>query len=148
MLCLKCVFFDLSTCKSFPALVWVTCVVIIIYVLVPLQDVFLMVRHDKLTIFLDATEETTVLQLKKMLEGIVKKPPEDQKLYNVDTKDVLEDSKSLGDCGYKSQGAKAQDPASIGLAYRISKLMQLLTCVDARTGISSRGSMELCMCTV
>ena len=80
-----------------------------------------MVRREKLTIFLDATEETTVIQLKKMLEGIVKKPPEDQKLYNIDTKDVLDDAKTLGDCGYKSQNAKAQDPAAIGLAYRLSK---------------------------
>ena len=91
--------------------------------LVSLQDVFLMIRRDKMTIFLDATEETTVLQLKKMLEGIIKKPPEDHKLYNVESKEVLEDSKSLGDCGYKSQGAKAQDPAAIGLAYRISELI-------------------------
>lgn len=81
-----------------------------------------MVRREKQTIFLDATEETTVLQLKKMLESIVKRIPDDQKLYNVDTKDTLEDSKTLGDCGYKSQNSKAQDPASIGLAFRTGKV--------------------------
>ena len=81
-----------------------------------------MIRREKSTIFLDATEETTVVQLKKMLEGIVKKPPEDLKLYNPSNKDALEDNKTLGDCGYKSQNAKAQDPATIGLAYRISEL--------------------------
>lgn len=81
-----------------------------------------MIRREKSTVFLDATEETTVLQLKKMLEGIVKKPPEDLKLYNPSNKDALEDNKTLGDCGYKSQNAKAQDPATIGLAYRISEL--------------------------
>ena len=80
-----------------------------------------MVRREKTTIFLDATEETTVFQLKKMLEGIIKKEPEELKLYNTDSKEALDDSKTLGDCGYKSQNAKAQDPASIGLAYKISK---------------------------
>lgn len=78
-----------------------------------------MVRREKQTIFLDATEEVTVLQLKKKLEPILKKSPEDQKLYNVDTKDPLEDKKTLGDCGYKATTARAQDPATIGLAYRI-----------------------------
>lgn len=85
------------------------------------QDVFLMVRREKQTIFLDATEETTVLQLKKKLEPIVKKPAEEQRLYNVDTKDALDDAKTLGDCGYKSQSARAQDPATIGLAFRRSE---------------------------
>lgn len=85
------------------------------------QDVFLMVRREKQTIFLDATEETTVLQLKKKLEPIVKKPAEEQRLFNVDTKDALDDAKTLGDCGYKSQSARAQDPATIGLAFRRSK---------------------------
>ena len=84
------------------------------------QDVFLMVRREKQTIFLDATEEDTVLQLKKKLEPIVKRAPEDQRLYNVDTKDPLEDNKTLGDCGYKATTARAQDPASIGLAFRLS----------------------------
>ena len=82
-----------------------------------------MVRREKMTIFLDATEETTVYQLKKMLEGIIKKEPEEQKLYDIDSKEALDDAKTLGDCGYKSQNAKAQDPASIGLAYRSSKWM-------------------------
>lgn len=80
-----------------------------------------MIRREKTTIYIDATEETTVSQLKRVLQGIVKKPPEDQKLYNVGNKEVLEDNKTLGDCGYKSHTAKAQDPGTIGLAYRISK---------------------------
>ncbi len=80
-----------------------------------------MIRREKSTIFLDATEETKVIDLKKKLEGIVKKAPEDQKLYNMNSKDELDDNKTLGDCGYKAQSAKAQDPAIIGLSYRISK---------------------------
>lgn len=80
-----------------------------------------MVRREKQTIFLDATEEVTVLQLKKKLEPIVKRLPDVMQLYNVDTKDPLDDTKTLGDCGYKSQSARAQDPATIGLAYRLGE---------------------------
>ena len=48
------------------------------------MDVFLMVRRKKTTIFLDAKESTTVLELKKMIEGITKKAPSEQQLYNKD----------------------------------------------------------------
>ena len=46
------------------------------------MDVFLMVRRKKTTIFLDAKESSTVLDLKKMIEGITKKAPTDQQLFN------------------------------------------------------------------
>ena len=88
-----------------------------------------MVRRDKQTIFLDATEEVTVLQLKKKLEPIVKRPPDDQRLFNVDTKDPLDDNKTLGDCGYKATTARAQDPASIGLAFRMSEMLCVVASV-------------------
>lgn len=80
-----------------------------------------MIRREKSTIYVDATEETTVAQLKRILQGIIKKPPDDQKLYNIGNNEVLDDNKTLGDCGYKSLTTKAQDPGTIGLAYRISE---------------------------
>ena len=43
------------------------------------MDVFLMIRRKKCTIFTDAKENTSVLELKKMVEGILKYAPEDQK---------------------------------------------------------------------
>ena len=46
------------------------------------MDVFLMIRRKKITIFLDAKENTKVSDLKKMIEGITKKPPNEQRLYN------------------------------------------------------------------
>lgn len=46
------------------------------------MDVYLMIRRGKLTLFLDAKETTTVLELKKMIEGITKQPVMEQKLYN------------------------------------------------------------------
>lgn len=36
-----------------------------------LQDVFLMIRRKKLTIFTDAKDTTTVLELKRMIEGVI-----------------------------------------------------------------------------
>jgi len=81
------------------------------------MDVFLMVRRKKTTIFLDAKETTTVSDLKKMIEGITKKAPADQQLFNKDDV-VMEDDKSLLEYGLTSAGAKAQQPAEVGLAFR------------------------------
>lgn len=42
-----------------------------------------MIRRHKTTIFTDAKESTTVHELKRIVEGILKRPPEDQRLYKV-----------------------------------------------------------------
>lgn len=47
------------------------------------QDVFLMIRRHKTTIFTDAKESMTVYELKRIVEGILKRPPEDQRLFKV-----------------------------------------------------------------
>lgn len=75
-----------------------------------------MVRREKTTIFLDCKEATTVYELKKMVEGITKKAPEDQRLYKDDQ--ILDDAKTLEDCGFTTQTAKAQSPALISLSFR------------------------------
>ncbi|KAH3888334.1 elongin-B-like [Dreissena polymorpha] len=81
------------------------------------MDVFLMIRRKKVTIFTDAKESTTVLEVKKIVEGIVKQKPEDQRLYKDDQ--PLDDNKTLGDCGFTSLTARAQAPATIGLSFRM-----------------------------
>ncbi|XP_060758269.1 elongin-B isoform X1 [Neoarius graeffei] len=81
-------------------------------------DVFLMIRRHKTTIFTDAKESTTVYELKRIVEGILKRAPEEQRLYKDDM--LLEDSKTLGDCGFTNQTARPQAPATVGLAFRIS----------------------------
>jgi len=81
------------------------------------MDVFLMVRRKKTTIFLDAKESSTVLDLKKMIEGITKKAPTDQQLFNKEDA-VMEDDKSLADYGLTAAIAKAQQPAEVGLSFR------------------------------
>uniref|UniRef100_A0AAQ5YE35 Elongin-B n=1 Tax=Amphiprion ocellaris TaxID=80972 RepID=A0AAQ5YE35_AMPOC len=85
------------------------------------MDVFLMIRRHKTTIFTDAKESTTVYELKRIVEGILKRPPEDQRLYKDDQ--LLEDSKTLGDCGFTSQTARPQAPATVGLAFRINGML-------------------------
>lgn len=80
------------------------------------MDVFLMVRRKKTTIFLDAKENTTVNELKKMVEGITKVPPQDQLLYKDDQ--VMLPERMLGDYGLNCSTAKAQAPAQVGLAYK------------------------------
>jgi len=80
------------------------------------MDVFLMVRHKKTTIFIDAKEDTSVLELKRMIAGITKVRPEDQKLFK--EKSEMNDDKSIGDYGMNGNTAKPQLPATIGLAFR------------------------------
>ncbi|XP_015706174.1 elongin-B [Coturnix japonica] len=75
-----------------------------------------MIRRHKTTIFTDAKESSTVLELKRIVEGILKRPPEEQRLYK--DEQLLDDSKTLGDCGFTSQTARPQAPATVGLALR------------------------------
>jgi len=75
-----------------------------------------MVRRKKTTIFLDAKESTTVLELKKMIEGITKKSPSELQLYKDDA--VMDEEKSLADYGLTAALAKAQQPAEVGLAFK------------------------------
>lgn len=42
-----------------------------------------MIRRHKATIFTDAKESTTVYELKRIVEGILKRTPEDQRLFKV-----------------------------------------------------------------
>ena len=56
-----------------------------VWALLCFQDVFLMIRRKKTTIFTDAKESTTVLEVKKIIEGILKQKAEDQRLYKDET---------------------------------------------------------------
>ncbi|XP_071477123.1 elongin-B-like [Diadema setosum] len=83
------------------------------------MDVFLMIKRQKTTIFTDAKETNTVFELKRIIEGITKRSPEDQQLFK--DGETLDDTKTLGDCGLTSNTAKAQAPAMLGLAFRESE---------------------------
>lgn len=78
----------------------------------------MMIRRKKTTIFTDAKDTTTVHELKKMIEGILKIPPKDQRLYSKDNT-VMDDDKQLQEYGITMMTAKAQQPAVLGLAVRV-----------------------------
>ncbi|XP_074135982.1 elongin-B [Sminthopsis crassicaudata] len=88
------------------------------------MDVFLMIRRHKTTIFTDAKESSTVFELKRIVEGILKRPPDEQRLYKDDQ--LLDDSKTLGECGFTSQTARPQAPATVGLAFRADDVFETL----------------------
>lgn len=77
------------------------------------MDIFLMVRRQKTTMFIDVKDTATVLDVKMMIAGITKRQPEDQKL--VYEHQVMNDSHPI--TNYFSQ-ARAQSPATIGLMLR------------------------------
>ena len=76
-----------------------------------------MIKRKKLSICLDLKEITPVLEVKKILQGVVKKSPEDIRLVHKDV--ILEDNKTMSDCGLNKQSTKAQTPAIVGLVYRV-----------------------------
>jgi transcription elongation factor B subunit 2 len=81
------------------------------------MDVFLMIRRKKCTIFTDAKESTLMGEVKKIVEGILKVPPENQRLFK-DNTPMADEHKSLSDYGYTSTVARAQSPATIGLIFK------------------------------
>jgi transcription elongation factor B subunit 2 len=99
------------------------------------QDLFFEIQRKKTHIFCDAKDSSTVLELKKVIEGILKvvffwfwagynccfqiptseqtlKKPADEQAKSWET---LDDAKSLSDCGFSTQNAKAQHPAVVAL---------------------------------
>ena len=59
--------------------------------------VYLMIRRKKITVVTDAKETTSTMELKKMLEKMLKVPPDNQRLmYN---EVILEDSDNLESVG-------------------------------------------------
>ncbi|XP_041519134.1 elongin-B-like [Microtus oregoni] len=80
------------------------------------MDVFLMIRRHKTTIFTDAKESSTIFELKRIVESILKRPPDEQQLYKDDQ--LLDDGKTLGECDFTRLTAGPQAPATVGLAFR------------------------------
>ena len=78
------------------------------------QEVYLVVRRQKCSICLEAKDSWTVTVVKQQIEGILTIPVEKQRLYKDDV--VLEDTKTLSECGLNSSNAKAQSPAVLFLS--------------------------------
>ncbi|XP_024880730.1 elongin-B-like isoform X1 [Temnothorax curvispinosus] len=87
------------------------------------KDIYLIIRRQKVTLYLDTQENVRVLELKKMIEAILKVQPEDQQLFVLandllDECKELSDSTALFDCGLTSATANIMQPAVLGLAVR------------------------------
>ena len=80
------------------------------------MDVFLMIWRHKTTIFTDAKESSTIFELKRIVESILKRPPDEQRLYKDDQ--LLDDGKTLEECGFTRLTAEVKAPATVGLAFR------------------------------
>ena len=79
----------------------------------------MMIRRQKLTLFVDAKESSTVSELKKIIEGITKVPWNNIRLIVDSTKQPMDDdNQTLADCGLSSAVAKAYSPALLYLCYR------------------------------
>jgi len=65
-----------------------------------------MIWHHKTTIFTDAKESSTLFQLKRIMESILKRPPEERRLYKDDQ--LLEDGQTLGERGFTNQTGRPQ----------------------------------------
>lgn len=76
-----------------------------------------MIRRKKSTIFTDAKETTPLIDVKRIIEGIAKVAPENQRLFR-EEQPMTDDNKSLGDYGLNTNNAKAQSPATLGLVYK------------------------------
>jgi len=82
------------------------------------MDVFLIIRYKKITMFLDTKESQPILEVKRMLAGLLKIPPCDQQLYR--DGEVLDESSLLTDIGISATTARAHQPCTLLLATRNS----------------------------
>lgn len=73
------------------------------------------IRRKKTTLFLNADETNSVYEVKKMIEGILKIPPDDQELLKNSI--PMEDEKPLS-YYLNSQTARAHTPATLTLCFR------------------------------
>lgn len=79
----------------------------------------MMIRRQKLTLFVDAKELSTVVELKKIIEGITKVPFNNIRLIIDSNKQPMDDdNQTLADYGLSGGVAKAYSPVFLNLCYR------------------------------
>ncbi|XP_065663801.1 elongin-B [Hydra vulgaris] len=84
------------------------------------MEVFLVVKREKTSIFLDVKETTYVYEIKSTLATLLKKNTDDMCLLYKDS--ILDENKTVAEYGLTMQTTKPQTPALIGLVYRISEM--------------------------
>ncbi|XP_064236002.1 elongin-B-like [Aotus nancymaae] len=90
-----------------------------------------MIWCHKTTVFTNAKESSTVFKLKRIIEGILKQPLDEQRLYKDDQ--LLDGGKTLGKCGFTSQTAWPQAPATAGLTFQEDDTFEAL-CIKPLSG--------------
>ncbi|VDO50905.1 unnamed protein product [Onchocerca flexuosa] len=88
------------------------------------KELFFEILRRKTHIFCDVKENATVLELKKIVEGILKVPINKQilKKQNEDGYwQTIEDRQTLSECGYTPQNSRAQAPAPLALVFANGK---------------------------
>lgn len=95
-----------------------------------MQNVFMSIRRQKSTYFLDLKESVQVVELKKVLQGIIKVSPDSFALFDSETGKMMEDKLSLADNGLTQHNAKAQCPAQLKLVYRDGESFEPAELVD------------------
>ncbi|XP_032461977.1 elongin-B-like [Phocoena sinus] len=82
-------------------------------------DVFLKIRRRKTIIFMEGKASSTMFLLKRIVEGILKQLPDEQRLYKDHR--FLDDGKILGECGFTSQ-----TQPRVGLALQAGEAFETL----------------------
>nr|XP_035108563.1 elongin-B-like [Callithrix jacchus] len=89
------------------------------------------VQCHKTTIFTDAKASSITFEVKRIIKGIPKQPPDEQQLYKNDQ--LSDDSKTLGECGFTCQKARPQPSARVGLAFQADDTFEAL-CIEPFSG--------------
>ncbi|PIO65185.1 hypothetical protein TELCIR_13162 [Teladorsagia circumcincta] len=87
------------------------------------HELFFEIVREKQHVFCDAKDSAPVLELKRIIEGVLKIPVTDQVLVRLldDTTtnfQPLDDKKTLAESGFNVNNAKAQTPAMVALMMR------------------------------
>ena len=82
-----------------------------------MPSVYLMIKHKKTCILTDVKESASVYELKRIVQGILNKAPEEQRLFYNDKQ--LDDRKTLKSCGINNKNAKPEDPVKLALELRL-----------------------------
>ncbi|XP_075474512.1 uncharacterized protein LOC142505419 isoform X2 [Primulina tabacum] len=72
---------------------------------------YIRVKREKTTYFLQCVPSETILQIKEKLQELIDQPAKNQKLILMSNREVLDDSKSLAD-------QKVENDAVVGLTLR------------------------------
>ncbi|XP_064218827.1 elongin-B-like [Aotus nancymaae] len=88
------------------------------------EGLFLMILRHKTTIFTDTKESSTVFKLKRIVEGILKVPPNERQMYKDER--LLDDSKTLGECGFTIRQHSHRPQPESGPAFQTDDTFEAL----------------------